>query len=149
MTRKFVRTNSKARFSERVLLPPFRQCLRNWSQESSLPVVRNYSLGTPLTNRHYLRSHISTGWPSGGPLQIFSTRMSSLTTPQRHNTENSKQIYPEKVPKSTVMCLWAIYVFPRSVCLFYAESLLQENMLRDKWMWKLELGPRNSFSGNS
>ncbi len=42
---------------------------------------------------------------------------------QRHNTEYSKQIFPEKdlrasVPISTFMCLRAIYIYPRLVCLF-------------------------------
>ncbi len=42
---------------------------------------------------------------------------------QRQNTEISKQIFPGKVyrglsPNSTLMGLWAIYIFPQSVSLF-------------------------------
>ncbi len=44
------------------------------------------------------------------------------TTLKRQNTEFLKQIFPERnigvtVPISTFMRLWAIYIFPRSVCL--------------------------------
>ncbi len=42
---------------------------------------------------------------------------------QRHNTENSKHIIPERnsaalVPILTFMFMWAIYIFQQSVCLF-------------------------------
>jgi hypothetical protein len=45
-------------------------------------------------------------------------------TLQRQNAENLKQLFPEKEyrglsPISTFMCLWANYIFPRWVCLFY------------------------------
>ncbi len=47
---------------------------------------------------------------------------------QRDNTENSIQIFPEKElrglsPISTFMCLWAIYIFPGSVCLFCCRKI--------------------------
>ncbi len=76
---------------------------------------------------------------------------------QRHNTETSKQIFPEKefaaasVPISTLMCLWAIYIFPLTICLFCCReicmwAILEINKsLTNTWMWKLGLRPRNSF----
>ncbi len=48
----------------------------------------------------------------------------TLTTLQRQNAENLKQIFPEKenigvsVSISTFMCLWANYIFSRWVCHF-------------------------------
>ncbi len=43
------------------------------------------------------------------------------------------------------MCLWAIYKFPRSVCLFCCRKICGPIL----GMWKLGLRPRNSFSGNT
>jgi hypothetical protein len=46
-------------------------------------------------------------------------------TLQRHNTENFTQIFPEKelcgLPNFHI--LWAIYIFPRSVCLFCRRKI--------------------------
>ncbi len=77
----------------------------------------------------------------------------------QHNTENSKQIFPEKElrglsPISAFMCLWEIYIFPCSVCLFCNRKICGPILgiyksLTDTWMWKLGLRPRNSFSGNT
>ncbi len=59
---------------------------------------------------------------------------------QRHNTENSKQIFPEKelcasVPISTFLCLWAIHIFPRSVCLFCCSAYFAAGKYVDR-IWK-------------
>ncbi len=45
---------------------------------------------------------------------MWTSSKQTSTAMQRHNTENSKQKFPEKnfealVPISTFMCLWAIY----------------------------------------
>ncbi len=79
---------------------------------------------------------------------------------QRHNTEHSKQIFPEKelggaspVPISTFMCLWAIYIFP--VCLFCCRKIQYVDRFWEyinhsqtheceSWDWG-----RLSFSGNT
>ncbi len=73
--------------------------------------------------------------------------------PQIHNTENSKQIF--LWPQSQFPhCLWAVYRFPPSVCLFFYRKICGPILgiyksPRDTWMWKLGLRPRNSFSGNA
>ncbi len=66
---------------------------------------------------------------------------------QRTNTENSKHIFPEKElrPISTFMCLWAISIFPQSICLFCCRKICGPILriyksLTDTWMWKLGLG---------
>jgi hypothetical protein len=53
------------------------------------------------------------------------------------------------VPISTFMCLWAIYILPRSICLFCCRKICGLNLeiyksLKYTWMWKLGLRPRNS-----
>ncbi len=78
-----------------------------------------------------------TSWFNYGPgfFHLYWVKISYIWeyAQPRHNTENSKKIFPEKrncaatVPISTFMCLWAIYMIPGSICLF----LLQENMLID------------------
>ncbi len=73
---------------------------------------------------------------------------------------NSKQIIPEKELHGlspnfkTFRCLWAIYIFPQSVCLFCYWKICGPILgiyksLTDKWMWKLWLRTHNSFSGNT
>ncbi len=52
------------------------------------------------------------------------------------------------VPITTFMFLWAIYIFPWSVCLFCRRKIGGPNegiyrSLTDTWMWKLEMRPRN------
>ncbi len=64
------------------------------------------------------------------PFSVLSTL--PTTTVQRTNTENYKQIVPEKnfaapVPISTFMCLWAIYIFPRSTCLFCCRKYVDRS----------------------
>ncbi len=53
-------------------------------------------------------------------------------------------------PISTFMCLWAIYMFgPHISSSRNGSSILGiYNSLTIKWMWKLGLRPRYSFSGN-
>jgi hypothetical protein len=79
---------------------------------------------------------------------------------QRHNTENSKQIFAEKElrglsPNFPHSCVCErFYMFPGSVCLFCCRKICGPILgiyesLTDTWMWKLGLRQRNSFSGNT
>jgi hypothetical protein len=78
---------------------------------------------------------------------------------QKHNNENSKQIFLGKElrcysPIPTFLFLWVIYIFLWSVCLFCCRKIGGPNVgiyksLTDTWMWILGLRRRNSFSGNT
>ena len=57
------------------------------------------------------------------------------------------------VPIPTFMFLCAIYIFPRSVCIFCCRKISGPivgiyKSLTDTWMWKLGLRPRNSQKRN-
>ncbi len=92
-------------------------------------------------------------------IHSFGVSRYVAVTLQRHNTENPKQILPERncgatVPISTFLWLWANYIFPRSVCLFTCRKkcgtiLGIYKSLRDTWRWKLGLRPHNALSGNT
>ncbi len=53
------------------------------------------------------------------------------------------------LPVRTLMCLWEIYIFPGSLCLFCCRKICGPipgiyKSLTDTWMWKLGLRLRNS-----
>ncbi len=83
---------------------------------------------------------------------FFNRLFFSETRP--HNTENSKHtsICAATVPIPIFMFLWAICIFPRSVCLFCCRKISGPivgiyRSLTDTCMWKLGLRPRNAYSG--
>ncbi len=78
---------------------------------------------------------------------------------QRHNTKNSKQIFPEKelrrlrpnfhihVPVSNLYIpTIGLPILSRKIC---GPILGIYKSLTDTWLWKLGLRPRNTFSGNT
>ncbi len=76
------------------------------------------------------------------------------TIPKIRNKFSQTRNCTASVPISTCMCLWPIYIFPWSVRLFCLRKICAPILgiyksLTDTWMWKLEIRPRNSFSGNT
>ncbi len=69
--------------------------------------------------------------------------------PKLRNKYFQKRNCAVTVPISTFLCLWANYIFPRSICLCCYRKICEPILgiyksLTDKWMWKLGLRPRNS-----
>ncbi len=56
------------------------------------------------------------------------------------------------LPIPTLIYLWEIFIFPVSVCLFCCSQICGPILgisLKDTWMWKLGLRPRNSQKRNT
>jgi hypothetical protein len=80
---------------------------------------------------------------------------------QRYCTENWEKIFPVRKLRGLgpsfyihTVYLWAIYIFPRSVCLFGCikiggQILGIHKSLTDVWIWKLGLRRRSLISGNT
>ncbi len=75
--------------------------------------------------------------------------------PQIRNKYSQKRKIWASVPISTFICLWEIYSFLQSVCLFCWRKYVDQSWdyiyrsLTDTWMWKLGLSPRNSQKRNT
>ncbi len=73
---------------------------------------------------------------------------------QKWNSYFQNRIIMFCLPVPTLVYLWAIYIFPGSVCLFCCREICGPilgiyKMLTDTWMWKLGLRPRNSQKRNT
>jgi hypothetical protein len=76
------------------------------------------------------------------------------TIPKIRNKFSQKKKCAASVPMFTFMCLWAICIFPWSVCLFCCRKICRlilgiYKSFTDTWMWKLGLRPRNSQKRNT
>ncbi len=76
------------------------------------------------------------------------------TIPKFWNKFSQKRNCAASVPISIFICLWAIYIFPQSVCLLCCRKICGlilgiYKSLTGKWMRKLGQRPRNFFSGNT
>ncbi len=74
-------------------------------------------------------------WIGSNDIETYR-RLETTSTLQRTNTENSKQIFPEKELRGhspnfhihvTIMCLWANYIFPPSICLFCCRKYVDRS----------------------
>ncbi len=70
----------------------------------------------------------STVTPILETMKIRNLAPVGYSTTQRHNDENSKQLFPEKELRGYssnfyIMFMWAIYILPWSVCLFCCRKI--------------------------
>jgi hypothetical protein len=68
----------------------------------------------------------------GNISKCTQTRRTVTPALQRTNTENSKQMFPEKElrgqgPNFHTLGLWAIYIFPRSICIFCCKKYMDRS----------------------
>ncbi len=130
----------------------------------SMVITRNREKSSGQKNNLFNNAHVlkNTGLVKGicGIFCDCTWRLLLLSTRSgpAHCNENPIFIFPEKdgaasVPISTFICLWAVYIFPRSVYIFSCSRIDRPMVgiyksLTDTWIWKLWMRPRNSFSGN-
>ncbi len=75
---------------------------------------------------------------------IYCTPHCKYTIPRSRKKYYQKRNGAASVPISTFMCLWTIYIFPWSVCLFFCRKMCGPILgiyksLPDTWMRKLGL----------
>ncbi len=88
-------------------------------------------------------------------LSVYRTRRwpALQTISKIRNKYSQKRNCAATILISTLMCLWAIYIFSRSICIFCCRKICGSIVgiyisLTDTWMWKLGLRSRNSQKKN-
>ncbi len=130
-----------------------KSCTGDWGTPRVLTPHGIRNLGI---NRSYM-DKLCTGH-QGSNIFIFDLIHSKDITLKRRSSEKAKQIFPEKElcalsPNFHIHVSVSDLYIPRWVCLFCRKicgPILEiYRLLTDTWMWKLGLGPRNSFPGNT
>jgi hypothetical protein len=115
-----------------------------WIKVKNFPTCEKRGLDLKMESRIRIRK-----WHNADPQHWYFIYFSYITlTLQRHYTNNLKKYsqkynLPASFPIPTFMFRWAIYIFPRSVCLFCCRRIRGQivgiyKSLTDSWMLKLE-----------
>ncbi len=118
-------------------------CCSLWSSSQTLPAESSPSSG---------RTENIVGNSFGCSLVVGLNCKDTI--PEIRNKYSQGRNCAATVPIPAFMFLWAIYVFPLSVCLFCCRKIGGPNVgicrsLTDTWVWKLGRRSRNSLSGNT
>ncbi len=96
----------------------------------------------------------SASWESRSSFRSVFTTHCKDTIPKMRKKYSQKRSCAATVPIPTFMCLWAIDIFPQSICLFCCKKICGQILgiyksLTDTWMWKLGLRPQNFQKRNT
>jgi hypothetical protein len=106
-------------------------------------------------NLHWLAAH-QFHTANEGPVRIQYKWLVAIYVFPEMKLLFPKQNYNVLSPRSysTLIYLWEIYIFPRSVCLFCCREICRPILgiykwRTDTWLWKFRLRPRNSQKRNT
>ncbi len=113
--------------------------------------IFSWLMETSGSYQFILLSVMLTHWWSYSVL--FSCMYCQETIQKGRNKYSQKGNCKATIPISTFPCLWTIYIFQRSIYLFWCRKICGPILgiyqsLTDTWMWNLGLRPRNSQKRN-
>ncbi len=135
-----------------------------WLEESCLQCAFSYRAPTESSawsSPAGAASGSSVQWWSlprttyGWDIVLYISTAKICNVPKIRKRNSQKGNCAASVPISIFIYLWAIYMFPRSFCLFGCSKIdgpileILYKWLTDVWIWKLGTRPRSFIFGNT